>query len=62
MTTYFSYLMMRGYSISEARGAALRILKDMSMTDVMNTEMGKLSGGMVKRVFWPWSWPLKRWR
>lgn len=46
----FTYLLMRGYSVKNAKLRAKEIIEELGINDYMDKIMGKLSGGMVKRV------------
>jgi ABC-2 type transport system ATP-binding protein len=45
------YLVARGWSISEAKQEARRVLKDVGLGDFMNIATDELSGGMKRKVF-----------
>jgi ABC-2 type transport system ATP-binding protein len=46
-----SYLLMRGYSLSDARRRAREVIEDFDIEDVANTHVARLSGGTVRRMF-----------
>lgn len=45
------YLVARGWSISEAKQAARRVLKEVGLGDFMDVATDELSGGMKRKVF-----------
>jgi ABC-2 type transport system ATP-binding protein len=47
----FSYLLMRGYSIGDARRRTSTMLDEMELREVADTQIIRLSGGTAKRVF-----------
>jgi ABC-2 type transport system ATP-binding protein len=45
------YLVARGWSLSEAKMTARRVLKEVGLADFMDTATDELSGGMKRKVF-----------